>query len=212
MYLRSLILCLAVLLCLQLPLHGPGGATDLWLEMEKGLQLCGVEINCYRSYCFISRDEREQMISAGAVPLKADRQVMPDCCCSMQEGLENDEILLEICGADRGACSRLWKQLARIVRRGGAADRIWSVEGYHDNSGDLTALGKELVQALGGRLRQINTHPRMIQLLAELPWAGEGIMLNDGPVNLNLEIYEDAYRGKVRIRLGIPVLFSFSNG
>ncbi|NLA10945.1 MAG: hypothetical protein GX883_02325 [Firmicutes bacterium] len=213
MHLRVLLLFLAALLCLPPLLHGAVGAADPWLEMEKGLQLCGVEINCYRSCCFISREERERLISAGAVPLNIDPQAVPDCRCSMRDGWANDEILLEIYGADRGACSRLWRQFAAIAEGpAGAADRVWCVEGSHEAGGELTALGEALIRALGGQLRRVDTHPRMVQLLAELPWAGAGFALDEGPVNLTLELYEDAYLERVRIRLGIPVLFSFSNG
>ncbi len=45
-------------------------------------------------------------------------------------------------------------------------------------------------------------------MLAYLPWAGEGFMLERQRINLALELSEDSYREKIRIRLGIPVLLS----
>lgn len=204
MHRRTPIFLLLLFFCLQLPAHGPAEAKDLWLEMEKGLRLCGVEIKSYRSSCFVDRAEQERIISAGAAP---------DCGCSMRSGFEDDEILFEICGADRGRCARLWERFVGAAGRcGGAAGRTWGVEGFHEPVEDLSALGEELVQALGGQLRQINNHPRMVQLLADLPWGGVGILLEQGPVNLALELSEDTYLHKVKVRLGIPVLFSLSNG
>lgn len=130
----------------------------------------------------------------------------------MQGGCENGEILLRIGGADRAACGKLWSRLRGMIGPGGgAAARIWSVEAYRDDADDLTALGRALISALGGRLQQINTGPGMVQMLAHLPWAGEGILLEGDPVNLDLELYRNTYLGKIRIRLGIPVLLSLPN-
>jgi len=212
LHLRALILSLLLVLLLNLPLDEPAVQKDPWLELEKGLRLCGVENITYQSYCFISENEQERIVSAGMAPLKTDPKDPPVCCWSVQEGYENEEVLLQIYGADRAACGRLWNRLAEVVNlRGETAARVWSVEAYQHGNHDLTALGKELVNALGGRLRQINAYPHMVQLLAYLPWAGEGVLLDHSPVNLNLELYEDTYLKKIRIRLGIPVLLSLSN-
>jgi hypothetical protein len=211
-HLRAWIFTLLLILLLNLPLHEPIVQKDPWLELEKGLRLCGVETITYQIHCFISESEKERIVSAGVAPLKKEVTDLSDCCWSMQEGYENGEILLEICGTDRVACERLWNRVAELTNcRRGTVARAWSVEAYHSGGQDLTVLGKNLVNALGGRLQKINTYPRMVQLLAHLPWAGEGVLLDDGPVNLSLELYEDRYREKIKIRLGIPVILSLSS-
>lgn len=212
MPLRTFMITLLLMLLLNLPPHEAVIKREPWLELEKGLRLCGAETITYQGYCFISESEQERIVSAVIVPLKEDSVDPPDCRWSMQDGYENGEILLQICGADRAACGKLWNRFAEVIdRRGERIARVWSVEAYQDGSHDMTALGIDLVNALGGRLQKINNYSNMVQLLAYLPWAGEGILLEHGPVNLNLELSEDTYLKKIKIRLGIPVLLSLSN-
>ena len=182
---------------------------DFWRELEKGLKLCDVETITYESYCFIDEGERELIKETVAGLPETGCPGEPGCSWSVQGGYENGEVLLRVCGTDRAACSRLWDRLDQAVdlcREPGA--RAWGVEAYLEESCDLAVLGENLVSALGGQLRQLNTGSGAVQLLAYLPWAGEGFLLDDCPVNLNLELYEDTYLKKIKIRLGIPVLLS----
>lgn len=211
--LRALVFFFLLMLLVNLPFHEPAIQTNPWLVMEKGLKVCGVEINTYQSYCFISKNEQEGIAAAGRAPLEVDLEDPPGSWYSMQDVHGNDEILLQICGTDRAACGRLWDRFAETINnRGENEPQVWSVEAFQSGNHDLTALGKELIDALGGRLRQVNICPDMVQMMADLPWTGEKILLDCGPVNLNLELYRDTYLEKTRIRLGIPVLLSLSNG
>ena len=94
MQLRAWIFTLLLILLLNLPLHEPIVQKDPWLELEKGLRLCGVETITYQIHCFISESEKERIVSAGVAPLKKEVTDLSDCCWSMQEGYENGEILI----------------------------------------------------------------------------------------------------------------------
>lgn len=189
--------------------HAQDLQEDFWRELERGLELCNVETITYESYCFVDEGERELIRDTVAALPGTDCPGEPGCSWSVQGGYENGELLLRVCGTDRAACSRLWDHLDQAVdlcREPGA--RAWVVEAYLEESCDLAVLGEKLVSALGGQLRQLNTGFGAVQLLAYLPWAGEGFLLDRSPVNLNLELYEDTYLKKIKIRLGIPVLLS----
>jgi hypothetical protein len=208
-FLRTSIFTFLLMLMLNLPFHEAEMNKEPWFELEKGLKLCGVENIFYRSSCFISVSERERVLSSGIGPLHNGLPEPPDCGWSMQPGYENEEILLQIYGGDRQECGELWQRLEAVVgRRVANSARTWSVEAYQSGDHDLTMLGVELVNALGGCLQSTHVNSRMVQLLAYLPWAGEGLPLAEGPVNLQLELYRIAGTDKVRIRLGIPVLHS----
>ncbi len=208
MPLRALMIA-SLLMLLSLSPHEPATKKDPWIEMEKGLKLYGVENILYRCSCLISESDRERVLSSGIVPLKNNLETAPDCGWFMQEGYENEEVLLQVRGSDRQACGELWQRLEAVTGRHGAhSSRVWSVQAYRSGDHDLAALGARLVQALGGRVQSAQVNSRMVQFLAYLPWAGEGLTLDEGPVNLHLELYNIARTDKVRIRLGIPVLHS----
>ncbi len=208
MPLRAILINLLILLLCLAPLQ-PVRAKDPWLEMEKGLRRYNVENIIYRYSCFISESDRERILSYGIEPLNNCLEAPPECGCFMQEGYENNEILLLVRGMDRQACSEMWRRLETAGCRTDNA-RAWSIEAYHSGNPDPAALGAGLVRALGGRVQSVHTGSGMVQLLAYLPWAGEGLPLGEGAVNLHLELYRIASSEKVRIRLGIPVLLSTS--
>ncbi|NLA04966.1 MAG: hypothetical protein GX881_04535 [Firmicutes bacterium] len=208
----TLFLALLLGLVFNSAFHGPVLQKDPWAELEKGLELCDVEISTYESYCFISESEQGQIASAAGLP-EIDSGGEPDCCWTAQGGYENGEVLLRVFGTNRTACSNLWRRIDEAAGCcGGTGTRAWAVEGYLEGSHNLAVLGENLVQVLGGRLQQLYRGPGMVQVLAYLPWAGEGFMLDHSPVNLDLELYEDTYRKKIKIRLGVPVLLSLSKG
>lgn len=201
---RALIITLLLMLLLNGPLCKSGIEKDLWFELEKGLQLCGVENIIYQSSCFIKESGRERILSS-AVTLPSE------CEWSMQGGYESEEVLLQVRGHDRQACSKLWGRLEAVTgSRAVSSTRTWSVEAFIDGDSDLTALGMQLIKALGGSLQSANINSRTVQLLAYLPWVSQKMNLEEGPVNLILELYEDAFTKQGRIRLGIPVLLSTS--
>ena len=204
---RTLFLPVLLLLLLGPALHQPVSPKDPWAELEKGLRLCDVEISIYESCCYINEQERERIGPALAAPAVAALEERFPCGWSLRGGYEKGEHLFRVYGTERSACSRLW-QIAGIAGSSGAENRVWSVEGYSGSSDDPVILGKKLIGTLGGHLQQVSTYPRMVQMLAYLPWAGEGFMLERQPINLALELSEDSYREKIRIRLGIPVLLS----
>lgn len=207
----TLFLTLLLGLIFNSAFHGPVLQGDLWAELEKGLELCDVEISTYEIYCFISESERRQIASAAAGLPEIESAGNPDCCWSAQGGYEHGEVLLRVFGTSRTACSRLWRHFDEAVGCcGGTGARSWGVEASLEGSHNLAALGEKLVHALGGRLQQVYRAPGMVQVLAYLPWAGEGFMLDHSPVNLDLELYEDTYLKKIKIRLGIPVLLTLS--
>lgn len=189
------------------PLQGSGLKKEPWAEMEKGLRLCGVENITYRTSCFIKGNEGERFLRSEIGPIEQGLPAALDCGWSMEPGYENGETLLQVCGGDRGACCELWRRLERAVGFSAASSgRSWSVEAYQSGDEDLMTLGGRLLETTGARLRSTYAGPRMVQLLAYLPWAGEGFSLDEGAVNLQLELYRIAGTEKIRIRLGIPVL------
>lgn len=212
MFQRTLFLPLLLLLLLfNTAFHRPALQKDPWAELEKGLRLCNVEISVYERCCYISESERERIEEAMTAPVKMDPEGLPSCSWWLRGGYEKGELLFQICGADRAVCNGLWQQFAGVVGPGRMVGPAWAVEGYLGENDDPVVRGKELIRALGGQLQQVNASSRMVQMLAYLPWAEEGYLLERRPVNLVLELNEDDYRGKIRIRLGIPVLLSPSN-
>ncbi|NLA25800.1 MAG: hypothetical protein GX878_00230 [Firmicutes bacterium] len=205
----SILFVLLILLLVNLPLHGAALEREPWSELEKGLQLYGVENIIYGTSCFINEGERERLLHLGNGPVERSLPVPPDCSWSIHGGYENSEALIQVRGSDREACIALWRSLERIIGRNAAGSgRSWSVEAYQSSDGDLMTLGTGLLEATGACLRGTYDSPGMVQLLAYLPWAEEGYSLDEGAVNLQLELYRIAGTGKVRIRLGIPVLHS----
>ncbi|HPU00415.1 MAG: hypothetical protein GX890_07110 [Firmicutes bacterium] len=194
---------LFLLLCLAPP--QPAGDKDPWLEMEKGLRPYHVENISYRYYCFIDKSERERILALGVEQLNGLGEAPAESGLFLQEGYENGEMLLLVRGRDRQACLELRRRLEAVISRPPSA-QAWSVEAYLEGRGDLELMGTGLARALGGRIQSIHAGPRMVQLLAYLPWAGEGLPLDEGAVNLQLELYRPTSSSKLRIRLGIPVL------
>ncbi len=210
MPLRILVISLLLLGLSILPSHGADKIKEPWFELEKGLKLCGVENILYQTYCFIGEDDRERVISSFSSDPLHSGMAPPACAWSMQPGYENGEILLGICGTDLQGCADLWERLEMTIGRCAAgSSRSWGVEGYLSGDPDLLDLGRGLIEALGGRLQSTYVNGRMVQLAAYLSWAGEGLPLDGGQVNLLLELYRStAPAGRVRARLGIPVLHS----
>lgn len=210
MPLRTPVFIIMLMILLNMPLHEGGTKRDPWIELEKGLKLCGVENISYQTGCFIGESDAGRILNCSGIGVPGDALREPaECLWAMQSGYENEEILLHVRGSDRQACSALWRRLESAVGRGKAhSTRVWSVEAFLSEAGDLKDLGEALVRALGGGLQGIYVNSRMVQLLAYLPWAGEGIILDEGPVNLHVELYNFASTDLVRIRLGIPVLHS----
>ncbi len=88
----------------------------------------------------------------------------------------------------------------------------WQAEALvQSDNGDLPRLGQELVDNLGGTLYSVASYSGSVHILAHVPWAPDQLMLEEGPVNLNLELYADPLSGRVRLRAGIPVLLSLSH-
>lgn len=175
--------------------------------MEKGLQLCGVENITYRTSCFIKENEGERFLRSEIGSTEKGLPAAPNCGWSMDPGYENGEALLRVCGDDREACCELWRRLEGAVGFSAAnSGRSWSVEAYQSGDEDLMGLGARLLENTGARVRSTYAGPRMVQLLAYLPWAGGGLPLDEGAVNLQLELYRVSGAEKIRIRLGIPVL------
>ncbi len=209
MSLRHLIFALLLVFLLKLPHQESGIKHDPWLEMEKGLKLCGVENILYQTSCFISDNDGERLVFDGVRLPETGAPAPPKCAWSMQAGYENEERLLKIYGNDRQACGELWRQLASAVNSGAASDtRTWSVEAYKDDGANLMGLGRGLIETLGGSLQSVYVNSRTVQLLAYLPWAGEGLLLDEERVNLHVELYNIDSSDRVRIRLGIPLLLS----
>lgn len=209
MPLRVLIILLLLMGLSTLPSHEAEKRKEPWLELERGLKLCGVENILYQTSCFVAERDGDRVISSlGFEPLDS---IMPPPACgwTMEPGYENGEILVRICGSDRQACADLWRRLERAVgRRAAGSSRNWSVEGCLSGGGDLLNLGTGLIRAIGGRLQGVYVNNRLVQMAAYLPWAGEGLFLEGGPVNALLELYSSASADSVKIRLGTPVLHS----
>lgn len=210
MSLRALIISLLVLGLFSLPSHGPEKIKDPWLELERGLRLCGVENILYQTSCLVDEGDGERLIrSFGAGDSDSGNPAQTACRWSMQPGYENGESLLQICGSDRLECADLWQQVERAIGcRAADSSRSWSVEGYLVGDQDPLNLGTGLIETMGGSLQSVYVNNRLVQLVSYIPRAGEGFILDEEPVNLLVELYSNVSTGRVRIRLGIPVLHS----
>lgn len=82
------------------------------------------------------------------------------------------------------------------------------MEGYLVGDQDPLNLGTGLIETMGGSLQSVYVNNRLVQLVSYIPRAGEGFILDEEPVNLLVELYSNVSTGRVRIRLGIPVLHS----
>lgn len=208
MSLRTLIMSLLVLGLLSLPSHEPVKKKDPWLELEKGLKLCGVENILYQTSCLVDEGDGDRIITFFGAGDRS-KPVLTECRWSMQPGYEKGESLLQISGSDRLECANLWQRMERAIGcRSADSSRSWSVEGYLVGDQDPLNLGTELINSMGGRLQSVYANNRLVQLASYLPRAGEGFILDEKPVNLLVELYSNASTGRVRIRLGIPVLYS----
>ena len=216
MFRRSLVLTALMGLCLSLPLRGATWPGDPWDKLEKGLKTLDVENVFYQGYYFVPDDcagRAGLALPAGGYIVPGSRELDPGFRWSASRDAEPGYTVIRIEGSDQKTCRRFWAQVKAAA--GGAAPRsisAWSVEAYTGGGpDDLTRLGLGLVEELGGRLHSIAEYNGAVHLLAFAPWAPEGLTLEEGPVNLNLELYYDSCLERIRIRAGIPVLLSLAH-
>jgi hypothetical protein len=215
---RGLGLACLILFLSCVPLHGSFPDGDPWYHLEKGFSLLSVEEVSYRGYLFLpdhllDRAElsRLSLIVAGyAEPGERSgfREGRWWSCDHFQPGFT----LIQVAGTGPNACRLIRDGLqAAAGNRARSFISSWGMEAFlTGQAGDLTLLGMELLESLGGRLRSTAVYHGAVHFLADVPWTDEKIVLAEGPVNLQLELYRDPLTNRVRVRAGVPVIISLS--
>jgi hypothetical protein len=208
---RNVIFAIIFGFILTFPLHGKALNEDSCYKLARGLRLLGAEDIYYRGYYFISAMEHERL----------DRQLesMP---ALLQEasvewhlgsGLNETYGVLKVSGRDYQECRAFADELIGAAGIDSSLlGQTWHLEGYvHSQEIDPAALGMRLVQILDGDLYSIQRYHRNVCLLAYVPWPGDVLMLEDGPVNLNVELQFEPINGSIRLHAGTPVLLTLSH-
>lgn len=190
-------------------MHGTALNEDSCYKLARGLRLLGAEDILYQGYYFISTVEREQL--ARQLEFMPVSQNKSSVYWHLGVGLDESYAVLKVSGEDYQEC-RLFADSLAAGQGNGLLGQTWHLESYVRGRGDdLVTLGLQLVQLLGGELHSIQAYNGTVYLLAYVSWPGDVLVLDDGPVNLNLELMLDPVTGSVRLRVGNPVLLTFSH-
>ncbi len=208
---RNLVYAIIFGIMLTLPLHGKALNEDPCNKLARGLSLLGAESIHYHGYYFISTVGQEKLarkfesMSASLNKFPVDWR--------LGSGLDDTYTVLKVSGSDYRECREFADSLTGAAGQDkGLLGQTWHLESYVKcQKGDLVALGLQLLESLGGELYSIRVYNNTVYLLAYVPWPGDVLMLEDGSVNLNLELLFEPITGSIRLRAGIPVLLSFSH-
>lgn len=209
---RNIIFVVILGLLLTRPMHGEAWREDPCLKLARGLRLLGAEDIYYRGTHFICTKgaEEDQLIRKIITARPADKSISADW--RLGRGLDESYMVLQVSGWDYRECRELADSLIYAL---GPEQRLigqtWQLECYlKGKTGDLARLGQSLVYKLGGDIYSIQAYNQSVHLLAYLPWPGEKLMLEDGPVNLDLELLFEPANSTVRLRIGNPVLLTLA--
>lgn len=212
MFWRSAILALIMSLFLTNPLYPTDLHEDAGHKLARGLSLLGAENIVYRRTYFISAAGTD--LKRLARQLESIAATLKSCPADWRlgRGLDETYMVLQVRGEDYRACKNLADLLTRtLIKEEELLGQAWHLECYfREQVGDPADLGQRLVDSLGGSLHSIQVYRTAAYLLAYVAWPGDVILLENGPVNLNLEILHEPAGGSMRLRAGSPVLLSCS--
>lgn len=209
---RNIMLVLILGLLLTHPMHGEAWHEDPCLKLARGLRLLGAEDIYYRGTYFICTEgaEADQLIRKIITARSAVKSNSADW--RLGRGLDESYMVLQVSGWDYRECRELADSMIYAL---GPEKRLlgqtWQLECYlKEKTGDLARLGQSLVYKLGGDIYSIQAYNQAVHLLAYAPWPGEKLLLEDGPVNLDLELFFEPANNAVRLRIGNPVLLTLT--
>ncbi len=210
------IIAFAVLLgiILTFPIHGAFSESDPCYKFTEGLNHLKAEHIYYRGYYIIPDNGVEPgIVSRQLEKVMVKHELPPETGWTVNGALEPGETVIQVRGSRYRDCRELMERLRLAVGEEKSESALsWQVEALVDgNPGDLTNLGRDLVHSLGGTTYSAADYNGSVHILAYVPWVSDHLVLEDGPVNLNLELYADPFSERVRLRAGIPVLFSLSH-
>jgi hypothetical protein len=181
--------------------------------LTEGFSRLETEHIIYRGYYFIPSSAAEPEVLSGQLQgAMAGRQLMPDTGWMVRRGMDQEETVLQVKGVNYDHCRDLLDQLRLAVGEELPGSTLsWQVEAMLFSTDDRADLGRQFVVNLDGTLHSVTEYNGSVNILAYVPWVPERLMLEEGPVNLNVELYSDPVSGRVRLRAGIPVLLSLSH-
>lgn len=201
---RNPVLACLLVLYLGLPVRCAMPEDDPWHYLEKGLAPLAVENILYRGYYFVPETNWKRVNPAGMGNGSGEA---PGGRWFAGDGGDGYTVL-RVEGTDGETCRFLLGKLKAAVGCARCA-AAWNVEAYAPGGpGELAEMGLVLVERLGGRVHSVAGYNGTVHILAHVPWAAAELLLEDGPVNLNLELYHDPDTAQTRIRAGVPVLLS----
>ena len=211
MFRRNLVFAIIFGFLLTFPMHGTALDDDPCYKLARGLRLLGAEDIFYRGYYFISAVEREPLArQLESMPVSLDKFPVN---WHLGSGLDESYAVLRVSGEDYQLC-RLFADSLAAVQGSGLLGQTWHMESYlrGREEEELADLGLHLVQLLDGKLHSVRLYDSTVYLLAYVSsFPGDVLVLDDGPVNLNLELLFEPESGSVRLCIGTPFLLTLSH-
>ncbi len=180
-----------------------------WSQLETGLNRLGSGEIMYQCYCFSVGNKpdagclcrwSEQGRSRGTQPrfLKmASGKPLPG---------EQEIWILNLNGNDHRAC---WKTLQQFPPKLTGKHVAWMAEASVDGEiADMPRLAEKLLTELMGKPCSVYRDEFTINMIAYAPQFKPELIMEGVPVNLNLELRYNRNLGKIRIRVGVPLLIS----
>jgi len=207
---RNIALAFIFALLLTHPIHGTAVFEDACHKLARGLKLLGAEDIYYQGTYYICAAglEKDQLIR------KMEKAELPGENISaewyLNRGMDESYLVLQVYGQDYQSCRELADLLTfRLREDNRLLGQNWQIMCYlEDRAGDLALLGRQVVENLGGEIYGIQVYNQTVHFLAYAPWSGDKLMLENGPVNLNMELMFDSSKKAVRLHAGVPVLLT----
>ena len=206
MALQKSLLAFLIGLLVTLPLHGPGREGDYSLLLAKGFAAIGAEKVVDRSYIFVPGVNGHELISKiRSLP------AAPGMAVKIAEYADMSLLVVEEANSGGPRSGSIKELIAFLDQSGFPTIEVWNSEALLPGGAsreDLFRLALDLAGSLGGEVQNAAEYNGSVHMLAYLPQLGSKIVLEDGPVNLNLELVADPVAGGIRVRAGIPFLLS----
>ncbi len=205
----------ALLAIIGLLLFQAGPPVDItpWSQLELTLNQLGARQINYYGYCFLAEGDPfisslQQLVNQSRPPQWQARLLFEDSGNSLP-GAEA-VWALQVTGNDYRACWKALQQAGQFdSRKQPGSPVVWMTEAFlNGDPSDLPRLAEELLAGLEGKLHSVYRDELTINLLAYVPGFTPQLIIEEIPVNLNLELRYNRNLELIRIRLGVPLLIS----
>ena len=206
MALQKILLAFLIGFLVTLPLHDPGRESDYCLLLAKGFAGIGAERIVDHHYIFVPGvDGHELQGKISNLPASSRTAV------KIAEYEDLSLLVVEEANPEGFGSGAIKELKAMLDQSGFSTIEVWNSEALLPGgaaSEDLFRRAFDLAGSLGGEVQNAAAYNGSVHLLAYLPQIGTKIVVEDDPVNLNLELFTDPVAGGIRVRAGIPLLLS----